>query len=73
MTLREPSHFRPGSVVEFTQPDDPGHPQGERGEIVFKDYNGDFHILWEQAGAEVWSVEQTERELRLVSPPSTTD
>lgn len=57
--------------MEFTQAEDPRHPRGERGRIVFKDYNGDFHILWEQAGAEVWSVAQVESELRLVSPPTT--
>jgi hypothetical protein len=70
MTSHDQSGFAPGAVVEFTQPGDPGHPQGERGRIEFKDYNGDFHILWEQAGAEVWSVEQTVAELRLVSSPT---
>jgi hypothetical protein len=73
MSSQDQSGFAPGAIVEFTQPDDPGHPKGERGKIVFKDYNGDFHILWEKAGAEVWSVKQTESELRLVSPPQGAD
>jgi hypothetical protein len=63
------SGFVPGATVEFTKPDDPGHHQGERGQIAFEDPNGDFHILWERAGAEVWSMAEMVSELRLVPPP----
>lgn len=70
MTTPENSGFVPGAIVEFTQPDDPEHPQGERGQILFEDFNGDLHTMWEHAGATVWSVADAVRELRLVSPPN---
>ena len=53
MTLSNTSGFVPGAIVEFTLPDDPGHPQGEKGRIMFKDPNGDLHILWETAAPKL--------------------
>ena len=63
------SGFGPGAIVEFPHAGDPSHDQGERGRIILKDYNGDLHIQWNEAGVEVWSVAEAEKELRLVSPP----
>jgi hypothetical protein len=62
------SGFGPGAIVEFPHAGDPSHDQGERGRILLKDHNGDFHIQWNEAGVEVWRVAEAEKELRLVSP-----
>ena len=72
MIASEASEFVPGATVEFTLSDDPGHPEGERGKILFEDPYGDLHILWEEAGATVWSVAEAVRDLRVVSPPNPT-
>ena len=72
MTLSNTSGFVPGAIVEFTLPDDPGHPQGERGQIMFEDPNGDLHILWETAGATVWTVPDAARDLRVIGPANPT-
>ena len=60
--------FVPGAIVEFHHAGDSSHDQRERGRILLKDYNGDLHIQWNEAGVEVWSVADAEKELRLVSP-----